>query len=1005
MAAEASRDLSGYLPADARSATIHYGSPVSAAKAAVDSLYIMGGPARNDGKFQDNTGTIGDDEGWYGVDLTLSTVTRWQVGTNNNPGTGNGAWCGELLDSCGGADPAWGYGNGYNELLDFYWVVPSISLPTDVEITALLNYDVEPGYDYVRLQVETAGGMSNIVAPFTGANYDTNGVFQPVNISASFQVPTTDYVGGSGNQIHLRWEVTSDSAWSDADCLWPTAGAATIDNVVVKFNTVTVSTSTFESGLGDWIAVLPPSVGDFSKVWWPRLQDIDPCNENKTPVFSFIDDGVVVPGTGGTLGSTWTYGPSGFTHNLLGGLVGPAAHMNNEIWSPVVTWPAGYDGALFSFDVYRHLPLANGMFYVWHVQSSTDGGATWGTGWQDDNFVYYSNTADWLRVVNNVTAKMQPGRNAVQMALGANEYGWVWGYEGTDGTPSPYFDNVQFVVFTYEGPGMETRDIDVFNDGFPAIGVIDYGNLAANSVRLDMARDIAVPAAAPLDFGDSIYVDVKAVRTGSVLNSLPEMHVRIKANPLFDTVRTLPPGFTQTGSFIDGVVVGDTTFNAAGFPIPDRFDWDLPDAGFFFPGDVMHYFFRGEDNVGGNVGVSLLPGDTTGFSVFPGMAGYVPLRYPSTWIVRALPTMTGATVNDQPKVLFWNDFANRGGENEWITSLSQLGYVEGIDYDIYYTNGPSSGVSNGLGGKATAPQLSGYRTLLYTSGDLGSYTISNGLAADKGNDVSVLDTWLQQGGKNAYFTGDDVEWDLNRSGATAVAFRNTWFSVTQTSGDVRPLIGNQATPKVLPLPQAVGDFQLGYSFVAFGGCQIFNDFDAVVVAGTAKRVAEFANPAGAGGAYTYAAMVYNNVVASTAKVIYQPFDFMYIYDTFTGAPGTVPVRTKVLEQILLFFGEQGNSPITDVPTATFAARNYPNPFNPSTKIEYSLPRAGELSIRIYNVRGELVRTLFDGRVEQPTGSVEWDGTDGSGKSVASGVYFYQLQSSDKSIFQKMTMVK
>ena len=78
-----------------------------------------------------------------------------------------------------------------------------------------------------------------------------------------------------------------------------------------------------------------------------------------------------------------------------------------------------------------------------------------------------------------------------------------------------------------------------------------------------------------------------------------------------------------------------------------------------------------------------------------------------------------------------------------------------------------------------------------------------------------------------------------------------------------------------------------------------------------------------------------------------------------------PAR-QLLMDILEFFGlEIIPEEVVDVPeNVRFATRTYPNPFNPVTKIEYTVPRAGELTLKIFNVRGELVRTLIDGLVEQ-----------------------------------------
>ena len=70
--------------------------------------------------------------------------------------------------------------------------------------------------------------------------------------------------------------------------------------------------------------------------------------------------------------------------------------------------------------------------------------------------------------------------------------------------------------------------------------------------------------------------------------------------------------------------------------------------------------------------------------------------------------------------------------------------------------------------------------------------------------------------------------------------------------------------------------------------------------------------------------------------------------------------------------------------------NAPNPFNPSTTISFYAPQDGNAAVRIYNLRGQLVRQLDAGMMSVGRGSVEWGGRDRRGSSVASGVYFYQL---------------
>jgi len=86
-------------------------------------------------------------------------------------------------------------------------------------------------------------------------------------------------------------------------------------------------------------------------------------------------------------------------------------------------------------------------------------------------------------------------------------------------------------------------------------------------------------------------------------------------------------------------------------------------------------------------------------------------------------------------------------------------------------------------------------------------------------------------------------------------------------------------------------------------------------------------------------------------------------------------------------------------------QNYPNPFNPSTTIQYSLPAREEVSLRIYDQRGRLVRTLASEVQDAGQRAIVWDGRASNGVSVASGVYFYQLKAGDLVQRKKMTLVK
>jgi flagellar hook assembly protein FlgD len=94
-----------------------------------------------------------------------------------------------------------------------------------------------------------------------------------------------------------------------------------------------------------------------------------------------------------------------------------------------------------------------------------------------------------------------------------------------------------------------------------------------------------------------------------------------------------------------------------------------------------------------------------------------------------------------------------------------------------------------------------------------------------------------------------------------------------------------------------------------------------------------------------------------------------------------------------------------IPTRYFLEQNFPNPFNPQTYIRYGLPEESDVEIVIFNMRGELVRTLVDTR--QPAGEydLKWDTTSDSGVRLPSGLYFYRLETEYFRAVKKMVLTR
>jgi len=121
------------------------------------------------------------------------------------------------------------------------------------------------------------------------------------------------------------------------------------------------------------------------------------------------------------------------------------------------------------------------------------------------------------------------------------------------------------------------------------------------------------------------------------------------------------------------------------------------------------------------------------------------------------------------------------------------------------------------------------------------------------------------------------------------------------------------------------------------------------------------------------------------------------------APFVVPTDGTTLE-IIVTHALTGED-IVELPTVTVLKANYPNPFNPSTTIAFDIAQAGNVSIEVYNIKGQKVKTLVDGDYGVGRHSVVWNGDDASGRNVGSGIYFYRMTTSGYSSIQKMLLMK
>jgi hypothetical protein len=97
--------------------------------------------------------------------------------------------------------------------------------------------------------------------------------------------------------------------------------------------------------------------------------------------------------------------------------------------------------------------------------------------------------------------------------------------------------------------------------------------------------------------------------------------------------------------------------------------------------------------------------------------------------------------------------------------------------------------------------------------------------------------------------------------------------------------------------------------------------------------------------------------------------------------------------------------LSDLPATFAVSRNYPNPFNPTTTIRYQIPSDERVTLTVYNVLGQMVRTLVDQHQTAGYYSVIWDGRNESGVELGSGTYFYSIRAGEFGEVKSMVYIK
>ncbi|NIM20732.1 MAG: T9SS type A sorting domain-containing protein [Candidatus Latescibacteria bacterium] len=964
-------------------------------------------------------GVFCTNEGWTGQDWTAALGCYFHVDDFTGLDGGDfgllvplegdqSAWCGARPDT---ADPVLcvyaalpGYGNDWDQ----GWCFKCIEVPDTeaIAISYLIAWDSEGGFDQTYLEYATNTSCDSI------ENIDDIASDDWVNIATfdgtgSKQLRTDAIPAGHDGFVKIRFHFGSDGAYSDQDGFLNTDGAVLVDSITVQTALTTYDFEDFEDESpgdlattdGDWECCVKSGYGDFAGLFpGSALLQEDPCHWNYSCMWAFI------------MGSTETYACGGHPEQIAVPKKNEYdQYITNSIWSPPVALAGVGSTIELSFDVYRDLPGLY-VYYTWDVRSWKDGCPGQ---WKDQGSgIYYGPRKDWSRSTYTLGEYIDPGASHIQIALGVVDMQWFFdGSLDPCHSHSPLFDNVEIRRISTNGPQWSARDLDLFQDTFPENGT------SLGTGRIDAAHDIAYsdPNIIPGDsavvtcydpdaglkepdpksgFGSAVYcylsIDPPS-QPGKMGDMLEEDGFRW---PLVDS--TVISG-TKWYQFRCDTACTRSNGSCVSIRV-NGFCIDVNDH-LFTNGDTLYYFFGAENTLGEETYWSQGSGTTWDIAE----AASAPME------MQILPGAGPARGGD---ILYVDQF-NAGGAQPYFDSAFEILEIDHL-VDRFDKRGafvgPLSADALGYHVRDVAQQLHpNYQLIIWNSGDLSSGTVGDG-SNIKADDFAMLDFFLDQHPnptmEGIYFSGDDMaeEW-AGLTNPSSSAFINKFISHNLVSGDHTGSHGKSP----LVIGEDGGIFDHGVpdeedTIVVYGGCPTINDFDVIQPAGGTSLEMTYG---GTGLATDGAVVAFDtlNALGNRVSVVLSGFSFHYIRDD---VPAPLSDRDDHLVDIIRHLVSFPSDPtgIGETPRYTNSlAQNYPNPFNPITTIEYSIKERAHVSLKVYNVAGQLVRRLVN--EEKPAGEYTkgWNGRNDEGNPVSSGVYFYRIVTKNFTQTKKMILLK
>jgi len=241
-----------------------------------------------------------------------------------------------------------------------------------------------------------------------------------------------------------------------------------------------------------------------------------------------------------------------------------------------------------------------------------------------------------------------------------------------------------------------------------------------------------------------------------------------------------------------------------------------------------------------------------------------------------------------------------------------------------------------------------------------------------------------EAGKNVFFSGQDIGWDLNQSSDnTDVEFYHNYLHANYISDDTN-----------------------NYDLTGLEDDPLWDGVSLHIAGGDGADNQQYPSRISAYDAAATEILFYSNGGAGALQAIHPGSNARIVYFAFGyEAIDNSDDRNLVMNNIVTWFGITSTEDEQILPDEICTLNNYPNPFSSQTTLSYNLPnrKYENAKISIYNIKGQLVKEFKNLKLEN--GSILWNGRDKNNKPLASGLYFYRLHILHNSLTKKMILTR